>query len=372
MPAAASSFLRTRSSGAPAPRSCRRNFRPNDISVVRCEDDEPERGREQVVPCASVPEWDLATVAARQPGLMQPGYVEGDLGPRVSSADDENGALPQLGGPPVVGGGQLDDARIERGGEGGHAGSLVGTRRHDHVVGLEPPIAGDEEVPAPGPAQSVDVDTGPNGKVEPCGVRLEVVGHLILRRVRPAACRERPTGKPRVPSRREQAKRIPAAPPGVSDPIARVQDHEWAITSRKVVTGRKTCLTASDDHGLETLRARGVVASRPQLTFAGFDRGHCRRPAARPRSCTAVSMNPGTADLLWSRLLTPRLLSCRVGHESLPERMSPTGTSSIGRTTYLATDLEGARAPRRRRLLHGSADRAWRGCSRRDALRSGD
>jgi hypothetical protein len=75
---------------------------------------------------------------------------------------------------------QLDDAGIQLGGEGWHSGDLVGRHGHDHVVGLEPPVARRDHEPVPGFREPVDPDAIANRQLEAGRVGLEVVGHLVL------------------------------------------------------------------------------------------------------------------------------------------------------------------------------------------------
>jgi hypothetical protein len=55
-----------------------------------------------------------------------------------------------------------------------------------------------------------------------------------------------------VPGRRsvggEQAERVSAVPPGVSEPLVGVKDHEWEPTLSEVIPDREACLTAAYDY----------------------------------------------------------------------------------------------------------------------------
>src|SRR6266511_5044681 len=69
--------------------------------------------------------------------------------------------------------------------------------------------------------------------------------------------------------RREQAKRVPSGTPGVTDPLAGVQDHERHPSLRKVVPSRQALLASSDDHRLEPLRAVAVHPGPPPSIVVG-------------------------------------------------------------------------------------------------------
>ena len=89
---------------------------------------------------------------------MRVGHVEGDLRTRLSGPDDEHAALLQLGRVPVGGRVQLHDARVELGSKCGHPLTLVCTRRHHDVVGLEAAVAGHELEAVAVPGEAVDAD----------------------------------------------------------------------------------------------------------------------------------------------------------------------------------------------------------------------
>ena len=85
-------------------------------------DHEPERWRQQAVPPTSGVDREVPGVPAGQPSRVRAGDLECDLGAGVSSAHHERRAVAQLGGIDVVAGVQLQDARVELGGEGGMLG----------------------------------------------------------------------------------------------------------------------------------------------------------------------------------------------------------------------------------------------------------
>src|SRR5207248_10239983 len=70
----------------------------------------------------------------------------------------------------------------------------------------------------------------------------------------PARRQEATAEQPVVAGRNEQTQRVPAPAPRVADSLTRVQDHEPLPSLRKLTSDRETRLTASDDHGLDSLR----------------------------------------------------------------------------------------------------------------------
>ena len=126
IPAAVMSFGLTRASGRPREWNFCRTIRPVGVlTVSTCETMNQITGMSSRSPPASAAGGFLAGVPPRQPGPAIPGHLQGDLGPRVGGAYDQDAALLQLGWIPVFAGMQLDDARIELAGEGGDPGALV-------------------------------------------------------------------------------------------------------------------------------------------------------------------------------------------------------------------------------------------------------
>ena len=76
-----------------------------------------------------------------QPCPMASRDVERDLRAGVARADDEDVAVLELAGVPVVARVELTDRRIELAGEGGDARLVVRAGRDDDLVRLEPAIA---------------------------------------------------------------------------------------------------------------------------------------------------------------------------------------------------------------------------------------
>jgi hypothetical protein len=101
-----------------------------------------------------------------------------------------------------------------------------------HVVRVVPAQPRRDHVPAVLPGEPVDADPGADRKLESGCIRLEVVGHLVLRGVRPSRRREGPTGQPVIASGREYPQRVPSLAPGVADSLAGVQDHHGPLLRR--------------------------------------------------------------------------------------------------------------------------------------------
>ena len=182
---------------------------------------------------------------------MRRGSLERDVRARVARADDEHRPVLQLGEVAVVARVELPDPRIEIGREARDVRLLHHSRRDDDVVGLEPLLTGGEDIALAILRQCLDGRRRPDRKLEARGVRLEVVGHLVCRRVRRALRREAHSGEPVVARGRVEPERVPAVPPRVADALARVEDDERLAPLREVVAGREPCLPASDDHGVE-------------------------------------------------------------------------------------------------------------------------
>src|SRR5215208_7001036 len=138
-------------------------------------------------------------------------------------------------------------------GEGGDLRYLVGARRDDHVFRFELAVAGCNYEAIALPGESVHLDAGTNGQIESGGVGFEIVGHLVLRGERQSGGGEAPALQSVVAGRGEQAERVPALAPGVTDPLVGVQDHEGQVPLCQVVPCGETCLTTTDDHSIEML-----------------------------------------------------------------------------------------------------------------------
>src|SRR5215216_1686180 len=184
---------------------------------------------------------------------MRSGHLEGDLRSRVACANHQNGAFLELRWVAVLARMELHNARTELVGEGGELWDLVGARRDDHVSRFETAVAGRNYEAIPFSEESVHLDAGTNRQIESGGVGLQIVGHLVLRGERQGGGGEAPALQPVVTGRCEQAKRVPALAPGVTDPPVGVQDHEGQAPLCQMVADREACLTTTDDHRIETL-----------------------------------------------------------------------------------------------------------------------
>ena len=116
----------------------------------------------------------------------------------MARADDEHRPVLQLRQVAVVVGVKLGDARIELARELGRVRPLEDARGDDDVVGLEAPVAGGRDVAAVLLRQRLDGRAAADRELEARRVRLEVVAHLVLRRV---AVRGAGNGIPGSPSR---------------------------------------------------------------------------------------------------------------------------------------------------------------------------
>ena len=129
---------------------------------------------------------------------MVTGNIEGNLGTRVAGPDDEDSALTQLVAVAVLGRMELDDGVVELSREGRDARVLIGTGSHHDVVGKEPVIARGHHETVPAVRQPVHLDPGSNRKPEPLGVRLEIIGDLILGGVRRSGAGKGHAGQPAI------------------------------------------------------------------------------------------------------------------------------------------------------------------------------
>ena len=179
--------------------------------------------------------------------------VERDLGPRVAAADDQDVAVLELLRVAIGGGMQLDDGGVESGGVVGHPRALPASDRDHDVVGQQTALARRHDESGPVARHAVHVHAEPHRQLEAGRVRLEVVRHRLLRRVRVPWSGEAHPGEPVVPRRREQAQRVPAAAPGVADPIAGVEDHERQATTRELVADGESGLASAHDNRLDVL-----------------------------------------------------------------------------------------------------------------------
>ena len=153
---------------------------------------------------------ELAGVRAREDDIVRRRRLVGDVRARVARADDEHRPVLELRQVAVVARVELGDARVELARELGRVRPLEDAGGDDDVVGLEAPVAGGRHVAAVllrrAPSTAVPLRTG---QLEARRVRLQVVGHLVLRRVRGAPRRERAS---RAARRGTPASRAAASP----------------------------------------------------------------------------------------------------------------------------------------------------------------
>ena len=202
-------------------------------------------------------ERHVTHVLAGEPGSVPPLHdFDGDLGARVARAHDERAALSKLGWASIIERVHLDDVGPEVLRERRHPGALVARHRHDDVIGLELHVAGGHHVAGPASRYPFDGDAGAHGQLEPRRVRLEVVGHLVLRGERVARPRKGHAGEPVEARRAEKTKRIPATAPRVADARRCVEDDEAKVPPGEVVARREPGLAAADDDDVEPLPGR--------------------------------------------------------------------------------------------------------------------
>ncbi len=181
----------------------------------------------------------------------------GDVAARMCRTDDEHGAVAELLRAAVVGRVELVDRGVELVCEVRDHRVLVleDARRDDDVVRLVTPVARREDVPVVLTVERVHADTGRHGEREALGIRLEVLGHLEARRVGVSRRGEAHAREPVDERGRVQPQRRPALPPGVADPVVRVDDHERPVVPCEVVPHRQPGLAPTDDDRLDAFRS---------------------------------------------------------------------------------------------------------------------
>jgi hypothetical protein len=272
-------------------------------------DDPEQQGLEDVPRRRALdPERHMAGLLARQPGRVSAGDLEGDLCSRVARSDHEGAAFLELGRVVVAGRVELDDIGTEVGGEGGYPGDLEGRHGHHRVVGLPAAVARGDYEPAVVLEEPVHPDAGPNRELEPGRVGLQVVGHLVLGGERVGRSGEGEPGQRVVPGRSEQAERVPAVAPGVTDPLVGVQDQERPSPPGQVVADRQAGLAATDDHGLEVLWLTLGHARLPLVTLTccqqRYERSRVRPMGSSPQAVSPCCMANSAAA---ARVETPIL-----------------------------------------------------------------
>src|SRR5215470_17700257 len=116
----------------------------------------------------------------------------------------------------------LNDAAIEILCEWWHAGHLVIRHGDDYVVGFETLLSGDHNKAITFLPQTIDTNAVLYGQSEAPRVLHKVIGHLVFRRESVAAARKAKAWKPCVSRRVEEAERVPAVPPRVTDMQTRI------------------------------------------------------------------------------------------------------------------------------------------------------
>ena len=201
---------------------------------------EPHHGQQEPVGKAAGAGGLLTGVAPREPSLVVPRELDGDLGPGVPGAHHKNPARLELGRIAVLAGVQLNDVGVEIGTQSRHSRGAIGAGGHDHVVRIEAVLARHRLQDVAAASKPFDLDAGPNRQLEPRRIGLQVVGGLVLGRVVRPRSRERHARESAVRGRREQSKRVPPAPPGPTNPLVFVDDQERSTMLGQVVAGGKT------------------------------------------------------------------------------------------------------------------------------------
>ena len=208
---------------------------------------------------------------------------DGDLGARVPGSDDEHRPFLEPRGVLVLAGVELDDVWVELIGECGHPGDLVASHRYNDIVSLEAPVPRLDHEAGAVSRQPVYTDAGPMGELEPCRIRGQIVGYLVLGGEHARRTGEGHTGQGVVAGSCEEVERVPAPAPGVADSLIRVQDQEGKLPPGEVVPDREACLSAPQNQRLHALccgSTRGRIEhSCLLLVVLGEDVRSARQPA---------------------------------------------------------------------------------------------
>ena len=173
-------------------------------------------------------EGHVARLVPGQPRRAFLRELERDLGARVADPNDEDGAFRELRRVAVFERVELTNRRIELRGERRDLRLLEVRHGDHHVVRLEGLVPRGHDEPFTSPREAVDARARADRQVESRRVRLEIVGHLVLRgRVAPR-CGESHPGQRAVSGGGEQDERIPSVAPRVTDPRVSVEDDERA------------------------------------------------------------------------------------------------------------------------------------------------
>jgi hypothetical protein len=171
-----------------------------------------------------------------------------DLTAGLAASDDEDAAVGELLGSPVVPGVELEDVLGQVVAERRRRRSLVGARRDDHGAGGQR-VAGRldaEAVAVPGDVRHLDAL--PDGRGEALCVRLEVADHLCARReglgLGPCV---REAGQVQRPVRRVEDEAVPPlGAPRLADPAT--LQHDVRDPSLGEVVARRQSRLAGADH----------------------------------------------------------------------------------------------------------------------------
>src|SRR5512133_3600286 len=197
---------------------------------------------------------------------MRSGDFERDVSTRVGRSDHQHIAVCQLGWPSVLTRVELCDARVELGCEVWHVRRLVATCRQHYILRLEMMITDTDHEVVVGLADRIDREATANRKIKFCGVRLKVVGHLVLGWATTPRPRKIQTRKGTEVGRGEELQRVPAFPPGIAGPLVGVQDQERLAEFGEVVAGGQAGLTAANNEGLNLLehepKIKGSLVAR--------------------------------------------------------------------------------------------------------------
>ena len=204
----------------------------------------------------------LAGVRAREDRPRAPTpSLEGDVRARVARADDEHRPVLQLREVAVVARVELGDAGVELAGEVGRR--RASGRRPSRRRRCRPRTAGRRRSPRSGRPPSsarrpaVPLRTGSSNRAR---VRLEVVGHLVLRRVRGRAAPGSASPAGRRGARASRAAASPSAP----------------ASCRRAARRRR---------GSRTTGPASAGGSRPRAPPGRLRSRPCRTAAALPSSC---------------------------------------------------------------------------------------
>ncbi len=198
-------------------------------------------------------ERDLSRTGAGKDDVVGRGKVLRDLRAGVAHADDERTARRELSRIAIRPGIHLTDALVEALREGGDARHLVVRHRDNHLASGERGrlAADDKSVPSPG--QAVDPHATPHRKTEARSVRLEEVGHGVLRRPGVLLSRKFHPVKPVVTGGREEAETVPAIAPGIPDVRSSIQYEMLDAPFGQMVRDRQPRLAATDHDDVDIL-----------------------------------------------------------------------------------------------------------------------